>query len=602
MDDKIYNEIKKKADEQFKEYIAEFKQPVNDKDFDKLFTLLFKDIIKIDIVNNKNQYIQIIDNPHYCSSFFDIYNEKLKYIQSNNSTIFLEKIKELIQQQNKTLLKKIAECKEHLEIIKKCYINLILSEKTSFNDTSELSFKSKSVLTSNNNLENLEIGEVFTRYMFYILGNKTKIIGSSSKTGGFYNNIFDFINIGVSIDNYKDWSFQVQNFILIIFLINLLFNSTSNYSDIFNETKIKANINELKKIETQKKNNKNKKDKKDKDKKKQKGGGKKDKPKQKLKVQAGNLSKILNNPSKKNNRSQSKKNDKSHKTTNTKSNSSNIKKKIIESLKQVSLYKNYYSEFEDNIIQYFKEYIQINICAAPPIPVPPATKQFPLSIKVPIFDNKEINLKDFYSKIPKNLTTGKQNITDLACDETTKIDSLFSGFKFDIFQTLLAFENSDNFKLLIDVSKKIKEKVIFLLFSLYSKKKYLYEEYINSCSRIFQIQITENNKTTSNTKTNNRSSIQKNQESRRNNYQNKSMKNKDIKNKKELIIIQKFNPKQKNDYIKIKHTLNLLSKRMKELDTSGYNDAQNDMKKLKYEKMYHNLIIRQTKLANSVSN
>ena len=587
MDDKIYNEIKKKADFQFKEYLGQFKQAGNEKDYDKFITLIFKDIIKVDIVNNRNEYIQIIDNQNYCTSFFDIYNEKLKYIQSNNSSIFLEKIKELIQQQNKTLLKKVVECKEHLELIKKSYINLILSEKTSFNDNTELSFKSKSVLTSNNSLENLEIGEVFTRYMFYIIGDKTKIT-SSSKSGGFYNNLFSFIDIpNLKIDNFKDWSFQVQNFILIIFLINLLFNSTSNYSDIFNETKIKGNINELRKIESPKKNNKSKKDKKDK---KHKGGGKKNKSSKKIKSTA-NLN-ILEKPLKKNNPSKSKKNNKSHKTTNTKTNSSNLKKKIIESLKQVSLYKIYYSEFEDEIIKYFKGYIRLKICDT--------STDFPISIKVPIFDNKEINLKEFYSKITKNVT-GKQNITRLGCGDKTGIDSLFSGFKFDIFQTLNAFENSDNFKDLINVSKKIKEKVIFLLFTLYSKKKYLYEEYINSCSRIFQIQVTENNKSTNNKKTNNQSLTQKNQEPVKNYIQNKIIKNKDIRNKKDLIIIQKLNTKQKNDYIKIKQTLNILSKRMKELETSGYNDNQNDIKKLKYERMYHNLIIRQRELISGIS-
>jgi hypothetical protein len=372
-----------------------------------------------------------------------------------------------------------------------------------------------------------------------------------------------------------------------------LFNSTSNYSDIFNENKIKANINELKKLEVQKKNNK--KDKKDKNKKKQKGGGKKDKSKkEKPRTDAGYLATILNNPSKKNNQQQSKKNNKSQKKTNTKTNSSNLKKKIIESLKQVSLYKIYYSEFEDEIIKYFKEYIKVNICNIP------GTTDFPISIKVPIFDNKEINLKEFYSKIHKNLT-GKQNITRLGCADKTGGDSLFSGFKFDIFQTLIAFDNSDNFKDLFDISKKIKEKVIFLLFTLYSRKKYLYEEYINSCSRIFQIEVKENNKSTNNKKTNNKSSIQKNKEPVMANYENKIKKNKDIQNKKELIILQKFNSKQKNDYIKIKHTLNLLSKRMKELETSGYNDNQNDIKKLKYEKMYHNLIIRQRQLVSSIS-
>ena len=38
---------------------------------------------------------------------------------------------------------------------------------------------------------------------------------------------------------------------------------------------------------------------------------------------------------------------------------------------------------------------------------------------------------------------------------------------------------------------------------------------------------------------------------------------------------------------------------MKELETSGYNDTQNDMKKLKYERMYHNLIIRQRQITSS---
>ena len=80
MDDKIYNEIKKKADVQFLEYLAEFKQPGNEKDYDKFITLIFKDIIKVDIVNNKSEYIQIIDNQNYCTSFFDIYNEKLNKV------------------------------------------------------------------------------------------------------------------------------------------------------------------------------------------------------------------------------------------------------------------------------------------------------------------------------------------------------------------------------------------------------------------------------------------------------------------------------------------------------------------------------------------
>ena len=41
MDDKVYNEIKRKADIQFKEYLQLFEENINETDYDKLFTLLF---------------------------------------------------------------------------------------------------------------------------------------------------------------------------------------------------------------------------------------------------------------------------------------------------------------------------------------------------------------------------------------------------------------------------------------------------------------------------------------------------------------------------------------------------------------------------------
>ncbi len=610
MDDKVYNEIKRKADIQFKEYLQLFEENINETDYDKLFTLLFKDIIKVDLsnVNSKVKYKEIINNPSYCSSFFDIYNERLKYFQSNNSSIFLDKLKEFIQQQNKSLFKKIVECKEHLEIIKKYYINLILSEKTSFNNTTELSFKTKSVLSSSNSTENLEIGEVFTRYIFYMLGGKTTI-AKSSKRVDFYNELFNFIHIppdnpngtpidiaNLKIDDFKDWPFQVKYFVLIIFLINILFNQNSNYGDIFNENKIKSNINELKKIEkpSEKKHNSSKK--------KQKGGNKKKKfKKNKEKMANDFLKKILKSP-KKNNSNHNKKN---NSTQNKKNNSSHLKKKIIESLKQVSLYKIYYTGFEVKIIDYFKDYIynNNNQCDRD------KTKQFPISSKIPIFDSKEVNLKEFYSSNLLKNSTGKKNVVEYSCD---RIKYLFSsGFKYDIFQTLTIFEDTDKFKDLINISKKLKEKVILLLFSLYSMKKYLYEEYINSCSRIFDIKITENDKSGANSKvgTNNKSGVNSkigtNNKSGANKlltYKNNSKNTKDkiIQNKKELIILKKLNPQQKNEYIKIKHTLNILSKKIKILEETGHNDTQNDMKKLKYEKMYHNLIIKKMKITNSV--
>lgn len=608
MDDKVYNEIKRKADIQFKEYLQLFEENINEKDYDKLFTLLFKDIIKVDLsnVNSKAKYKEIINNPSYCSSFFDIYNERLKYFQSNNSSIFLDKLKEFIQQQNKSLLKKISECKENIEIIKKYYINLILSEKTSFNNTTELSFKNKSVLSSSNSTENLEIGEVFTRYIFYILGGKTTI-AKSSKRVDFYNELFNFIHIpsdnpngtpidiaNLKINDFKDWPFQVKYFVLIIFLINTLFNQNSNYGDIFNENKIKSNITELKKIEKSINKKKNS------SKKKQKGGNKKKKfKKNKQKLANDFLNKILGSP-KKNNSTRNKKNNSTH---NNKNSSSHLKKKIIESLKQVSLYKIYYTGFELKIIDYFTNYILTHECKSN------KTQKFPISSKIRIFDLKEVNLKDFYnSKIIKN-STGKQNVVEYSCD---RIKYLFSsGFKYDIFQTLTIFEDTDKFKDLINISKKLKEKVILLLFYLYSMKKYLYEEYINSCVRIFDIKITENNKSGTNSKvgTNNKSSVNNkvgtNNKSGANKLlthknNSKNTKDKIIENKKELIILKKLNPQQKNEYIKIKHTLNILSKKIKVLEETGHNDTQNDMKKLKYEKMYHNLIIKKMKITNSV--
>jgi len=67
-----------------------------------------------------------------------------------------------------------------------------------------------------------------------------------------------------------------------------------------------------------------------------------------------------------------------------------------------------------------------------------------------------------------------------------------------------------------------------------------------------------------------------------------------------LIFIKKLNSQQKTEFIKIKNTLNVLTKKIKELDEFGKNDIKNDMKKLKLEKKYHNLIIKKLKISKKV--
>ena len=120
------------------------------------------------------------------------------------------------------MLKKIVECNDHIQLIKKYYISLILHDKTSFNDTSELLFKNKTVLTLDNNIENLEIGEVFTRYIFYLL-DKNKKVNNSSKKDWYKDIIPSKFKSGVDPDTLNSdiniWPFQVQNFILIISIL-----------------------------------------------------------------------------------------------------------------------------------------------------------------------------------------------------------------------------------------------------------------------------------------------------------------------------------------------------------------------------------------------
>jgi hypothetical protein len=603
MDDKITKDLIKDSDKLYKELIELFdKNALTDQL--EYIKFLFNDIIIYD-PTSLNKYIEISKNINECIPFFDSYNEKIKLKYGSND-LFLNKIKEIIQERNKSILKKIVECDEHIEIIKKYYIKLFFSSNFIDNNKSELIFKNKTVLTLGNDVNNQKLGEIFSRYIFYLIYERNKAVLDNPNINYWYNNanvsgrdLFSANNIlyqhfipipplagapGVAPAN--QWRYNEKYFILIIFLINLLFNSNSNYIDIFNEDKIKLNIKELKKVDKPKNNTK----KVQVQKLKHKGGNKK--PKQNA------ITAII---------SPSSKNKKTEKIGNN--NSSNLKKKIKDCIKNIPELNTKCELFKNNSITIFKAIINRRDCDDPAA-VPPQT--FPISRDIPsIFGFKTINLKNFYNDIINSTT--KREIHDCPCN---RINSLFNNeFKFDIFQTLLVFDEQQNIKDLTDQIPNLKKKVISLLYSLYSKKKTLYKEYLNSCDRIFQIKSKENNKQSQqknqeqlNKEKKNQEKLnqerlnkeKKNQEKQRIYIENKIKKNKKIEEKKDLIFIKKLNSQQKTEFIKIKNTLNVLTKKIKKLDEIGQNDIKNDMKKLKLEKKFHNLIIKKLKISKNV--
>ena len=169
----LLKQLDKKAEEEFEKILRFFNNDENKEDKILFYKFLFSDIISKKILNEDKEIINInnvINQPKYS---IDKYIYETLENNSNKEISLKEEIKKGLYQSKVKINKKINECIDNINILKKIFLNLNLEKKLpSSNEQIELSFKNKTVLVS----DNLKIGEIFARYIFSLISDDDESI------------------------------------------------------------------------------------------------------------------------------------------------------------------------------------------------------------------------------------------------------------------------------------------------------------------------------------------------------------------------------------------------------------------------------------------
>ena len=580
MDNKAFEELDEKSEIFFDKIINLFDK--NKTDSRLFINFLLQDIIPIKQINKNNSLYsklnQIIEEPDiFLEDYFDT------LFDNNNNSYLQNQIKLSIEDKIKEIKKKIQECDRDIEKIIKFFVYLKISKKIAVETVPDFIFSKKSILYVKDERESYSLGEVFSRYLFFLIGEKDSSNIEKSKPDNFYNkSIFDFIEVD-NVKDFREWNFLIKYFPIHIHLIELFFHENSNYKVLFSKNTFINSIYDLSKMPTVEKNTKDKKKKK-----KQRGG-------KKIKKQFGkNFEKkidreVLKNVFEKNNKPYEKKegekknNPYEKKYFNEKKNNEK-KTKMIEicnktTVNKLNLKNSLIDEFHDI---FFERYIQPQL--------PSGSNNSAIIDKNKEMENpfnhSKFNLLNFLlKKSDRERTYTKRDLTTLKYN-----------FKFDIFQILNIFKTQNNKTLLEDVLEKFKYNIIILLFSLYTIKKKLYTTYINIALNKFNINIEKINLPEN-------KSIQK-----KNNIQNKEQSsvkpnNKTVNNqnpKKHNYtpdIYKNMNQPMKEKLIKVDKNINTLKHKIKELES---HKMQNYEKKiLIVEEYIQKLILKKRNILKS---
>jgi hypothetical protein len=447
------------------------------------YYFLYNDILKIDI-NNKNNFDidinNILNNPS------EIINQNLQNTYSKiinyNDNLVLEFKKELIKKVG-NIKNKINECKSHIDMIKKEYINMSLEKYLPSNNKKTIfMFENKTILTLFKKQDELILSEFFTKLIFYLVYKK-KNNNTDIKT--YFDKFYDNDKINSYIDKIDDTTFQIKKFndidnnfkywIIILFLTNQIFSQKSKYI-IFNNNEFDEHIKSIlaPKKEPNKKKDK-KKDKKNLPKKKAKGGGKNKEFNKIISARKNNLKK----KDKKNNKKNDKKNKKSetikfydlfyeNKIINIKKNNSFEKK----SFKDI-----YFDSFNHNIRLYFYTEL-IKITSDNPLEEKIVDKIF---INHPFNSSKKISakilIKDTFKKLTKKII------------EDEKLNLFNTDIKFNLYESLYLLLEQDNYNEVQKFIENIKSKLLLILFYLYNIKMIIYNSYLEKINDIFNIDL-----------------------------------------------------------------------------------------------------------------
>jgi hypothetical protein len=570
MDNKAFEELDEKSKILFDKIINLFDK--NKTDVRLFINFLLQDIIPIKQINKNNSLYsklnQIIEEPDI---FLEDYFDTL-FDNNNNNSYLQNQIKLSIEDKIKEIKKKIQECDRDIEKIIKFFVYLKISKKIVVETVPDFIFSKKSILYVKDERESYSLGEVFSRYLFFLVGEKDSSNLEKSKPENFYNkSIFDFIEAD-KVKDFREWNFLVKYFPIHIYLIELFFNENSNYKVLFSKNTFINSIYDLSKMPSVEKNRIDKKKKTYKKDKIYRGG-------KKIKKRFGEV--IGDVFEKRNNKPYEKKEWKPYEKKDFNEKKNNEKKtKMIEicnktNINKLTLKNSLINEFH-NI--FFDRYVQEQL---------PASTNNGAEIDINKmmenpFNNSKFNLKDYLLK--KSNRDRKYTKRDLT---TLKVN-----FKFDIFQILNIFKTQNNKALLEDVLEKFKYNIIILLFSLYTIKKKLYTTYINIALNKFNINIEKINlpENKNNKKNKEQASIKLNNKS---NYKsnNKKIDNQNPKKSNHIPDIYKnMNQPVKEKLIKIDKNITILKDKIKELES--YKMQNYEKKILIVEEYIQKLILK----------
>ena len=264
--------------EMYKNYLLS--QP-NDKEL--LYILLFNDLISYKDIDSNIDIEEILKNPEII-----IENRINRIINriSNKDANLLDELKKKFAKSKSELTNKIKECTEHMELLKKSYIDITLKNFVPINSETKLIFNNKTVLFIDESKKtNYSLSERFVRLMFnYVNRNEYNSNNNNNNNNNNKNNISsdefysdDKIGSFLSSDNKPNNFRNIHNnfkyWIILIYLISQIFSKNSNYETLFNDKEFKSNIEKLLKTDVPKKKKKNDKTDSKKDKKKKQKGG-----------------------------------------------------------------------------------------------------------------------------------------------------------------------------------------------------------------------------------------------------------------------------------------------------------------------------------------
>jgi len=456
MDDNFYNKLKTEAINQFEECIPVLNTENNAKDSFCYF--LFNDLINIGSLNSID-IEDIISNSKSIlyDNLSNIYND----ISNANQELLIEFQNKLIKQQS-IAINKVKECNDHLKLLKNIYINEFIGTYITINKNSiNFNIENKKVLVIDNIKNQLILGEFFSRFLFNLIMSDITGDNIITLSNIFYdpNTINDYIDTtNFKINNFNDISINFKYWFILIFLIGHIFSKNSPFDTIFNGKQLDKLINDI--LTEDKKKEKKKEEKK----------------KRTTTTRGGSRNNIIHRQL-------------TEKKKNNSNNITNYKSKYNTFLKDItynnqSLDRIYKIPFHINMKNIFIEQlsaIRINLN---------------MKFKNP-FNNSDIPLKDLLPNFKNSQPT--QALT--SANILPKMDNI----KFDIYESLNLLKNINNKHEINNFLNKLKKKLILLLFFLYDIKKNIYEEYNESITEIFNLNIPSINSKTDDKKSNSKS-------------------------------------------------------------------------------------------------